>query len=83
MDDQKTIHDLTLMLIYLTSWKEKREPARRAWKGYDFDVLNGLVDEGLLYDTSHRSKSTYLTPEGEGEAQALLERYRSMSGEAD
>lgn len=57
-----TIKDLTLMLMYLTSWEESLVPglrkkpdragiypkARICWKGYDFGILNELTDEGLV-----------------------------------
>ncbi|WP_243120231.1 hypothetical protein [Caloramator sp. E03] len=46
-DDMKnTIKELTLMLMYLTSWKEKVLGMEylRTWKGYDFDILNELTD---------------------------------------
>jgi hypothetical protein len=37
------IGNLTLMLLYLTSWEEKDLPHwRKSWKGYDFDVLDQL-----------------------------------------
>lgn len=54
-----TIKDITLMLMYLTSWEESLVPgirkkpdrtgdypkARICWKGYDFGILNELTDE--------------------------------------
>ena len=47
---EEQIKELTLLLLYLTSWTEK-EPYgeyQRAWKGYDFDILNKLqvIDKG-------------------------------------
>ena len=38
---EEKIKELTLLLLYLTSWNEK-EPFgkyQRAWKGYNFDIL--------------------------------------------
>ena len=69
--DRHTIKDLTLMLMYLTSWEESLVPgirkkpdragiypkARLCWKGYDFDILNELTDEGLVEQISTRSDS--------------------------
>ena len=66
MTDGKTkrIRELTLMLMYLTSWEEHDTPGlraskekelgkyplvRRCWKGYDFHLLNQLAEEGLIY----------------------------------
>jgi len=71
-----TIRDLTLILIYLTAWREGKPPSDvlRAWKGYDFDILNRLTEEGLI-DGSKSAKSTYLTEEGEKTAKELLSKY--------
>jgi len=74
------VEDLTLMLIYLCSWLEKPYPVRRAWKGYDFDVLNHLADRELISD-SKTSKSVHLTEEGENHAQALLRKYGLLPGD--
>lgn len=71
MDQQEQISKLTLLLLYLTSWKEQE--AQRAWKGYDFDVLNKLAEEGLIAQ-SKTAKSVYLTAEGIQAAKKLEER---------
>ena len=68
---QESIHNLTLMLMFLTSWRERPDELRRCWKGYDFEVLDGLADRGLISST-RRAKSAYLTPEGEQRASQLL-----------
>lgn len=62
--DEK-IKELTLMLLYLTSWEEKEMDYkyRRSWKGYDFDVLNELSAEDLIID-GKRSKSVGISDEG-------------------
>lgn len=86
--NRDTIKDLTLMLMYLTSWEESLVPnlrekpdrpgfrsrIRRAWKGYDFVVLNKLTDEGLVNAGGH-SKSATFTDEGEEKARELLKQY--------
>ncbi len=83
-----TIKKLTLMLMYLTSWEEslvpglRRKPdrvgnypkARICWKGYDFDILNELTDEGLV-NARGRGKSASFTDEGETKALELLRQY--------
>ena len=75
MDDQ--IKELTLLLLYLTSWKETDLPRemRRSWKGYPFEALNELTDKDLIRGSS-RSKSVYLTESGIKEAEALLRKYK-------
>ena len=73
---EEQIKELTLLLLYLNSWVEK-EPYgefRRAWKGYDFDILNELTDEGLV-NARNRSKSASFTDEGAATALELLTQY--------
>ena len=86
---RKRIRELTLMLMYLTSWEEHDTPGlravkkkelgkyplvRRCWKGYDFHLLNQLAEEGLIYN-SGRAQPAQITSEGETEARKLLEQY--------
>lgn len=86
--DKDTVKDLTLMLMYLTSWEENLVPElhekpdrlgfrpqiRRTWKGYDFGILNELTDEGLV-SARNRSKSASFTDEGAAKALELLMQY--------
>ena len=73
---KQAMKELTMMLIYLCE-REKFAEAKHfyTWKGYDFDVLNGLDDEDLIRQGSRRSKSVYLTETGKEYAQSLLEKY--------
>ena len=75
----KLMKKLALVLIYLCSWEEKEfdTVARRACKGYDFDLLDELKEEDLI-DFSYKAKSLYLTPEGIEKAKELLERFERM-----
>ena len=72
----KIMKDLTLMLLYLSSWEEKELPqhCRRSWKGYDFEILNELSEEGLIYG-SNRAKSVYLDEAGIERAKVLFAEY--------
>lgn len=74
-DVEKVVRDLTLMLLYLSSWEEEPFKTRRAWKGFRFEALDELAAAGLVSD-SKRAKSLYLTAEGEQAARDLLARYR-------
>lgn len=76
MDRQTIMHDLTLMLMAASSWEERRSglPQRRAWKGYDFDVLDLLEDEGYA-GASRRSKSVALSDAGMKRAEELFKQY--------
>ena len=79
---KKTIRELTLMLMYLTSWEERVKKkelekyplVRRCWKGYDHDLLNKLSEEGLI-NAAGRTYPALITPEGEAEARKLLAQY--------
>ncbi|KXA94393.1 hypothetical protein AKJ65_04535 [candidate division MSBL1 archaeon SCGC-AAA259E19] len=67
--EEKEIENLTLLLIYLTSWDENPKkrygdrPIIRAWKGYNFAVLDRLQEKGLITFT-RGAKSVYLTENG-------------------
>jgi len=75
LDYKQTIKDLSLILLYLTSWKEKDFGGyERSWKGYDFDILNELAEEGYISD-SKRSKSVVIYDEGINMAKELLKNY--------
>lgn len=71
MEQQEQISKLTLLLLYLTSWEERE--VQRSWKGYDFDVLNKLEEEGFIAQ-SKTAKSVYLTEEGIKATKELEER---------
>lgn len=70
------IEELTLILLYLTSWEEGKNEfrIRRSWKGYDFDALNELEDRNLI-SGSRRAKSVCFSDQGIDEAEKLLKKY--------
>lgn len=80
--DQQTISNLTLLLMYLTSWKEKDAYGEnyKAWKGYDFDILNKLEEQGFI-SQSRTAKSVYLTEEGLAAAKKLAETIKQSRQE--
>lgn len=76
---EQTIKELTLLLLYLTSWKEMEIPElgalTRSWKGYPFDILNELTEEDYI-SGSKKSKSVYLTKEGIKKAKEIAKKYQ-------
>ena len=77
---EQKMKELTLLLLYLTSWKEEElqelfGETRRSWKGYPFDILDELTDEDFIRG-SKRSKSVYLTEAGIKEAKEIAEKYQ-------
>ncbi len=73
--------ELTMILIYLSRFTtgERFEDATdfRAWKGYDFDILNELDEADYIRQGSRpsRNKSVYITESGKEQAKALMEKY--------
>jgi hypothetical protein len=71
-----TVRDLTLLLLYLTSWDEKIPggSVKRSWKGYPFDALNELEKKRYL-SGGMKSKSVYLSEKGAAFAKKLVSKY--------
>jgi hypothetical protein len=57
--DQDRIDDTVLALLYLTLHDD-----RRAWKGFDWAVMNRLHEKGMIFDPVGKAKSVVLTDEG-------------------
>jgi len=75
----KLATSLALALIYLSAWQEK-EPfgeVHRAWKGYDFAILDQLKAASLI-DFSYKAKSLYLTEEGIAKAKAIIDKLSTL-----
>jgi len=66
------IKDLTLVLLYLNSFEDGG--CQRSWKGYDFDDLNALAEEGFISE-GRRAKSVVLYDDGVEKARALCAEY--------
>lgn len=79
IDAKTAMEELSMMLIYLSHFTERDRFAnsddKYAWKGYDFDILNQLDEKDYIRQGSHRSKSMYITKEGEAKAKELMEKY--------
>lgn len=73
---EEKVKELTVLLLYLTSWDEKiiGKTIKRSWKGYDFDILNELENIGVIYG-GKKSKSVCFTEEGNKVAEKLLQKY--------
>ena len=70
--------ELTMMLLYLCRFTETDNPDEfRAWKGYDFDILNQLDDEEYIWQGMHpyRTKAIWLTEDGIEYGKKLLKEY--------
>ncbi|MBB3914316.1 DUF6429 family protein [Rhizobium fabae] len=58
MDEEK-IDDAVLALLWLTL-----HDGDRAWKGFDWDVMDRLHRKGLIEDPAGKAKSVVLSDEG-------------------
>ena len=85
-DMDKAIDELTLMLLYLTSWQEcpteeiRHKPIRTAeklrltWKGHDRSALSRLDAAGLVLNDCGKAPIR-ISQDGEARAQDLLRQY--------
>jgi hypothetical protein len=62
--------DMVLALMQLTLHEE-----RRAWKSFDWDVMNDLYERGLITDPRRKAKSVLLTDEGLARSREMYAKY--------
>jgi hypothetical protein len=67
--DVEKVEDVVLALLQLTLHE-----GRRAWKGFDFEVLDRLQAKGWIEDPKNKSKSLVLTPSGEARSRSLFDQ---------
>jgi hypothetical protein len=65
--EDRLIEEAVLALLATFSFNDGN-----AWKGFDFEVLKRLHEQGLISDPVNRNKSIWLTEEG-------LERGRQIA----
>ena len=64
------IDEAALALLYLTLHDQYR-----AWKGFDWDVLNRLYEKGFICDPVNKTKSVVFTEQGLSESERLFRQY--------
>ena len=62
--------DLVLALMQLTLHEQ-----RRAWKSFDWDVMNNLFERGLISDPRSKAKSVLLSDEGLARSREMYVKY--------
>ena len=75
--DKEKVDEITLALLYLTTFKDKH--GLRAWKSHDWDVLNRLHESGYIHDPVSKAKSVMLTDEGAVRSKLLFEKHFTKS----
>ncbi|HBI36018.1 MAG: hypothetical protein A2015_06215 [Spirochaetes bacterium GWF1_31_7] len=75
--DKDKIDKMTLALMYLTTFSEEicKEKIYRTWKGYDWDALNRLHENGFISDPVSKAKSVSLTDEGRKLSEILFKEF--------
>jgi hypothetical protein len=66
--DESEVDDTVLALLYLTL-----HDGARAWKGFDFGVMDRLHEKGFILDPKGKTKSVILTEQGLARSKALFE----------
>ncbi|HEY1743352.1 MAG TPA: DUF6429 family protein [Granulicella sp.] len=76
--DHNKVDQMVLALLTLTMFGD--EPAVKAWKGYDWDVLDRLHAKGYISNPKSKSKSVVLSDEGVRLAEELFEQHFGVKG---
>jgi hypothetical protein len=74
--DTNKIDDAVLALLYLGL-----HDGTRAWKGFDWDAMNRLHEQGHISDPRGKAKSVVFTEEGLKRARHLFESLFSKPAE--
>jgi predicted transcriptional regulator len=79
MIQKNYILDITLLLLFMSGWEEedRNDPDKkifRTWKGYLFDVLNELKEEGMILQYMNQ-QSVLITEKGIEKAKELKQKY--------
>ena len=73
LEELTRLEQLTLVLLHQTAFEEGGD--LRSWKGYDWQIMNRLHEQGLISDPVRKAKSVFLTDKGRRHAEALLDDY--------
>ncbi|WP_460108844.1 DUF6429 family protein [Pseudomonas sp. S3_H04] len=67
--DDKLMEDAVLALLAALSSDDGN-----AWKGFDFEIMNRLHEQGFISNPVNRNKSVWLTEEGLERGRLIAER---------
>ena len=81
--DTDRIDDAALALLLLGVFQRDHfSAAARAWKSFDWDVMDRLHEKGLIDDPVNKAKSVWLTEEGVQRAEAVFDELFRRPGAA-
>jgi hypothetical protein len=71
--DTRRIDEAVLALMFLTLHEyDETSGVARAWKSFDWDVLDRLHAQDLIFDPVGKARSVALTPEGRRRCETLF-----------
>ena len=71
--DRDKVDETALALMYLGL--HRQGPVVRAWKGYDWEVLDRMYEKGWIGDPKSKAKSVPVTEEGQALADKFFNKY--------
>jgi len=79
--DTEKVDEAVLALLWLTSFREKKDWPLRTWKGQDWDVMHRLFEKGYISDPQSRNKSVVFSDEGERRSRELFAKLFELPGQ--
>lgn len=73
MYDEDKVAEMVLALLHLNGFRDG--PSIGAWKGFDWDALDGLHEQGYISDPKSKARSVVFSEEGLRRARELFERH--------
>lgn len=71
--DEEKVAEVVLALLHLNAFQDG--DMVRAWKGFDWDAMDRLHEQGMITDPKSKTKSVLLTQAGMERARELFERH--------
>jgi len=78
--NKNKVDDTTLALMYLVTWRQKKDFPMSAWKSFDWETMDRLFDKGFISDPKSKAKSVRMSDEGFQRAKQFFEQ---MFGEKE
>jgi len=73
--NEKKVDEAVLALMHLSASAEKGGLGSRTWKGYDWETLNRLHEQGHISNPKTKAKSVILTAASARLAEDLFNKY--------
>ena len=71
--DRDKAEEVVMALLAWTAFED--HGIVRAWKSFDWDLLDGLFRRGWIHDPKSKARSVVLTEEGHARARELFDRH--------